>query len=113
MFQHSAKTLLYTYRILKADPGTAYRVPWDCWDTWTWTKFQEWFMDCLHAKINRDDKRVGRKLTAEYQSDLLIDRRTIENYLYRRQRSSGSRGMLRTKEMQDRYPFINNQPRED
>lgn len=78
--------------------------------TWTVEDLRRWFRKCLNQKINRHAPAAGRKHTRDYQSDLRHDARVIADYTQRRARSSGSRNMLRTKEMKRRFPHIDNQP---
>lgn len=77
--------------------------------TWTTTDFWQWFRACLHAKIDRGDTRPWRKLSSDYQRDLALDARLINDYTGRRIRRTGSRGLLRTPELRRRYPHIDTQ----
>ena len=72
---------------------------------WNLDAFYTWYWECLDAKINRN-LPTGRKYSSEYQQYLRNDRRTIEDNLFRRINMRGT-GMLRTKELQKRYPDIN------
>jgi hypothetical protein len=76
---------------------------------WTVDEFRRWFMSCLMNKINRNDTQTGRKHTEQYQSDMRYDARIINEYMGTRIRHTGCRMLLRTKEMQRLYPYINNQ----
>ena len=107
MFTHTVYSLLHSYRTFRTSPNTEYKVPWDDWDTWNFERFRAWFLECLHRKIDRDDTRSGRKHTDQYQRDLQWDRDRIHDYLFRRLRSTGSTGLLRTPELRKRYPHIN------
>jgi hypothetical protein len=71
--------------------------------------WRRWFRQKLNEKINREDKRTGRKLTSEYYQNLFWDSNRIHEYNRQRVRWSGSVGVLRTTEMQRRYPHINDQ----
>ena len=42
--------------------------------------FRSWFLDCLMAKINRHDRRQGRRLTPEYQASLYRDAQTAARH---------------------------------
>ncbi len=81
--------------------------------TWTRADFARWFTACLHAKIDRQDPRNGwRKMGWQYQSDLANDARQVNDYLGKHVRHTGCSGILRTKEMRQKYPQVNIQ-RED
>jgi hypothetical protein len=41
--------------------------------------FRSWFLDCLMAKINRHDRRQGRRLTPDYQASLYRDARRLRD----------------------------------
>lgn len=79
---------------------------------WDKRKFDEFLKRSLNAKINSKTDEKGRKYSNEYQSDLQRDRKTIEDYLNSRIRNRGGNS-LRTKEMQKKYPEINNQKWEE
>ena len=74
---------------------------------WKQADFFRWFWDCLDAKINRDDKRTWRKLSYEYQMNMMRDARRINEHYGRRIRQSG-RNILSVPEMKKRYPHIDN-----
>ena len=77
------------------------------WDTpyFTPEQFENWFRDCLNAKINRTDTRKFRKFGTEYQWDLMKDSRIINDSASRIVRSGCN--ILNTPEMKKRYPHIN------
>ncbi len=110
VYRTSARQILDAHKLLASHPGAT--ITTGMWDDSTWTKAQlgRWFMACLQRKINRTVSDCGlRKCTNQYQSDLAHDARTIREYTVYRIRSTGSCGMLRTVDMQRRYPHINNQ----
>ena len=45
--------------------------------------FRCWFLDCLMAKINRRDRRHGRRLTPEFQAGLRRDARRLNDLQHR------------------------------
>lgn len=109
-YRTTARNILIASRYFTENPiGT---IPTGLWTEPTWHEhnFRFWFFGCLTAKINREDRRSGRKLTQEYQLALLLDCRMIRDYAHR-VRHSGCRNLLRTPEMQSRYPGVNNQDR--
>lgn len=77
------------------------------WSSPRWNKqeFMMWFMTCLNAKINRNDKRQGRCYSQQYQDDLRHDVRIIRQAKQDKIRYSGS-NILRTAELKRRYPDI-------
>ena len=109
MYMTTAKQLLAAHRMFITNPDTVLST--GMWTDPYWTKedFHRWFMHCLHAKVNRNDKRTWHKLDVLYQSQLHCDACVIADYTLRHVRSSGSRGMLRTPELQRRFSYINNQ----
>ncbi|MGH7172940.1 MAG: hypothetical protein ACRELF_13015 [Gemmataceae bacterium] len=40
-------------------------------------EFRRWLLDCLMAKINRHDRRQGRRLSPDYQASLYRDARRL------------------------------------
>jgi hypothetical protein len=92
------------------NPGGKLKVDW--MTSWNKARYQEWFMSCLHNKINRTDTRTGRRLDEEYQKKMQGDGRTINAYYGKRIRHSGCNGLLATPELRARYPHINRQERE-
>lgn len=107
MMYTTVTRLLETARYVKAHPDARIKADW-C-TVWNAAEFWRWFHRCLAAKINRDDRRVGRKMSDEYQRDQALDARVINDYVGRRARRAGM-GILRTSEMRRRYPGINDQP---
>ena len=108
----TAKRLFAVRRFFKSNPIA--EIPTGIWDRPFWSKeeYERWYLECLHAKINRSVEKKGRKFGDSYQSDLKCDARVINEWFGTRIRNSGH-GFLRTKEMQERYPSINNPPREN
>jgi len=45
--------------------------------------FRAWFLTCLMAKVNRDDGRRWRRLTADFQTSLRRDARRLEDIQHR------------------------------
>ena len=45
--------------------------------------FRCWFLDRLMAKINRHDRRQGRRLTPEFQAGLCRDARRLKDLQHR------------------------------
>ena len=45
--------------------------------------FRSWFLDCLMAKINRQDRRQWRRLTPEFQASLCRDARRLKEMQHR------------------------------
>ena len=54
------------------------RTWWGC-PGLTGEAFPSWFVDCLMAKINRHDRRQGRRLTQEFQASLHRDARRLHD----------------------------------
>jgi len=109
----TARHILLTHRFLQEHPMGL--IPTGIFGEQPWTRadFSRWFTACLHAKINRADPRLAwRKMAWQYQSDLANDARTVNDYLCNRRRQSGCSGILRTKEMRAKYPYINTQREE-
>lgn len=82
---------------------------------WTEAQFTRWLRDCLNAKINSHlpaSMTTGRKHSREWQLNAWRDAREVNDYYGRRLRHSGCRGLLRTPEMQRRYPEVNTQERD-
>jgi hypothetical protein len=105
----STAHLITVYRKMR-ELSPEVRVTFDRWEdlTFTCAEYRQWFRDCLNDKINRGDVRATwRKMDRDYTRNLIRDRRIIEDYLYRRYRSTGCHGLLNTKELQRRYPQIN------
>lgn len=111
MYHTTARKLLQAYQIFKANPQA--RVTTGIWSEECWSRedFNRWFIRCLHAKINRNDGRKGRRLTEDYQLDQWLDSRIIADHARRICHSGHS--LLRTPELRKRYPQVNNQTRED
>lgn len=109
---HSAAYVIAAYRAVRVNPNIRANEP-DRSGTYA---VRAWLRQCLANKINRDldaERATWRKWHRDWQSDVRVDRNLIEDYLYRRYRSTGCRGLLRTVEMRRRYPHINTQPREE
>ena len=111
-YAHPAK-LVAAMRTAKANPTQVYEilVPHDFSEYWDYNQLRAWFIRCMHNKINRADTRTGRCYTPEWQHDMLLDARIINQYS-RRIRHTGC-NVLNTPEMKRRYPHIDNQPYED
>jgi hypothetical protein len=111
MYRTTLPKLLAAYRFFEQCPDGQIRT--GMWEqpTWTADEFRGWFRGCLHAKINRNDRRPWRKLDDAYQLSLAIDARTVNDYYARRMRHTGCRNILRTPELRRRYPHVNSQPR--
>lgn len=45
--------------------------------------FRSWFLDRLMAKINRHDRRQGRRLTPEFQASLYRDAQRLKDLQHR------------------------------
>jgi len=45
--------------------------------------FRSWFLDRLMAKINRHDRRQGRRLTPEFQASLYRDAQRLKDIQHR------------------------------
>jgi hypothetical protein len=110
--RYSTRGLVATMRAVKANPQLRVK-------TGEWTRpvlsnseYRAWFLRCLDTKINRALPQTGRKLKGDYQQNLRMDVRTVNDYYGRRARSSGSSGMLRTPELRRRYPHVNCQERD-
>ncbi len=106
---YTAKQLLAYYQFCKtANPKSRVLPPGGRhhWDDMTAADWLDWLRSRLMEKINRTLPMCGRKQTDDYQRDLLLDARLIREHLNTRLRRHGS-GLLRTKEMQSRYPHVN------
>ncbi len=114
----TARHILLTHRFLQAHPMGLIPIgifPIGIFgeQPWTHANFSRWFTACLHAKINRADPRqTWRRMDWQYQSDLANDARQINDFMGKCVRHTGCSGILRTKEMRAKYPYINTQ-RED
>jgi hypothetical protein len=124
----SVRNILAAVRFFRMQPDG--RVTTGIWDEPNWSRetFREWFRKRLHEKINVrgyqsrnrarrvrafwGDRRFGRRMTDDYTSAIAHDARVINDYVGKRIRSTGSSGLLRTPEMQKRYPHINCQREE-
>jgi len=108
----SIRALLDAHAFFTNEPlGT---IPTGDWADHEWgaDKFFRWFDGCLHDKINRDDPRNRwRKCQPDYQLGLHVDAMKIRDYTQRRIRNSGCRGLLRTPDLQRRFPHVNQQER--
>ena len=60
------------------DEAITVRTWWDC-PGLSGEAFRCWFLDCLIAKINRHDRRQGRRLTPDYQARLHRDARRLRD----------------------------------
>jgi hypothetical protein len=58
------------------------RTWWGC-PGLTGEAFRSWFLDCLMAKIDRDDLRRWRRLTPEFQASLYRDARRLTDMRHR------------------------------
>lgn len=58
------------------------RTWWGCTGL-TGEAFRSWFLECLMRKINRDDRRHGRRLTPEFQASLCRDARRLRELQHR------------------------------
>ena len=71
----------------------------------------------LHMKISRPDERPANWRNVEaydqMMDDVAHDRRRVHEYEVLRLRHTGSRNLLRHPHYKQRYPHIDNQPRED
>lgn len=108
---YTVRSLLACHRFMREHEPDADAIQVD-YDTYqTARAWLAWFRVKLHEKINREDPRAGwRKMQDDYQSDLALDRRTIDDYTRRRIINSGCRNILRTPDLRRRYPEINSQP---
>lgn len=61
IFTYSARQLLEVKQWFDENPDGVLRVP--IWPSGTYTRqeWHAWFIDCLHNKINRNEKKRGRK----------------------------------------------------
>ena len=110
--QTDVHTLVAVCRFFRAHPEGLVRVgvwPDTVWDA---ARFRRWFRECLADKISSREPRRGRKDSWQYQEDLRFDARVINDYYGRRIIWPG-RNILRTLEMQRRYPHIHNPSRDD
>lgn len=107
----SARVLGAAFRWLKEHPNGAISTGDWAHPTCRADEFRRWFQRCLNEKITSHMGLTGRKRTPAYQRDLAWDADRIRDYCGRRIRNSGCSGLLRTPEMQHRYPHINRQPR--
>lgn len=113
---YTAKQIVRTVKAAKEDLATGKPRLVFCFTEFgifsqTSAEYMRWFRKCLNAKINRNEKPVGRKHSDEYQNNLRLDSYRIKDYKSGL-RSSGCSGLLRTREMVERFPYINNQPRD-
>ncbi len=101
----SAARLLHAHAFFRAHPNG--RMWTGVWNDPVWDRavFLAWFRTCLHRKINRADRRPWRCLAPQWQVDMALDARLI-NDAARSIRQSGC-NLLRTPEMRRRYPYIN------
>ena len=109
MNQYTAKSLVATYHRLKANPHAAYLFGEWPHERMTFAQWRVWFMDCLNAKINRNETPRGKKDTPKYRRLLARDVSIIREYYTSRVRHSG-RNILTTPEAKRRYPEIDNPP---
>jgi hypothetical protein len=58
------------------------RTWWGC-PGLTGEAFRSWFLDCLMAKINRQDSRQWRRLTPDFQINLRRDARRLDDIQHR------------------------------
>jgi len=70
---------------------------------YTKAEWEQWFIQCLMAKINRNEPAINE----ERFNNLKRDARIINEYFGTRNRRRGT-GILSDRKMQARYPFINN-----
>ena len=113
-YHTTARNILTAKRWLRDNPGGTIKTGIWTDETWTAKQFRAWFLNCLNAKINRNDPRANwRKMTPEYQIDLWRDVREVNVYYGQRVRHSGSRGLLRTPELKRHYPQVDCQPNLD
>jgi hypothetical protein len=108
-YRTSIRNISTAIRFFKANPDA--EIPTGMWSHSRWTRdeFYRWFHESLNEKINRESQPTGRKHTANYQNDQRWDARQVNEYMGKRLRHIGSTGLLRTPELQARYPHINNQ----
>lgn len=99
------KDLILILKFAKSNPDHITTIFWD--RSMTGREYVRWFRDCLNEKINRNIPEKGRKYHYQYQADQLIDARIIREVIGLRIRRSGT-NILRTKELRERYPDINN-----
>ena len=92
-------------KLAKANPDATFKHGLTCWHPVKGKEIVRQFRDSIHDRINKHLDRPSGARTAL----LSVDRRIVEDYLFRRVRSTGARALLRTRYMQKRYPHINNQ----
>lgn len=111
----TVESLLHAHKTFKDNPDTHYRIANTFpEEVWTWKEYHDWFMRCLHNKINVMGKIVqsGKCYTYEYEIGMMRDKQNIQDYFQKRIRHSGCHGLLSTKECKQRYPYIDCQPYE-
>lgn len=98
------RALVEAKRLALAHPDDVC-IRYDWCTTWTGNEFRAWFRARLNAKINT----LGglTQPSEERCRNLALDARTINDYVGRRVRHYGCRGLLRDPRMQRRYPHIN------
>jgi hypothetical protein len=102
--------LIEGQRLARLHPDTpCIRADW-C-TTWTGTEFRRWFLECLHRKINANGDLLCPD--EERYADLAHDARVVNDYIGRRIRNTGSCRLLRDLRMRRRYPYIDDQHKEE
>ncbi len=109
--------LLQLYRDFRATPAmkVTIAVPGDWPIEWDYADFRRWLRRSINAKIESKapiSRCKYRKCDPDYQRDLRQDAHTINDYYGRRIRCTGCSNILRTPELQAKYPHVNTQPNE-
>ena len=106
---YTAASLVKVYHYFKSHPDECYTFGQWPGEQMNFSQWRKWFVDCLNAKINRNETPRGKKDTPEYRRLLARDVSIIREYYTRRLRYSG-RNILTTPEAKRRYPEIDNPP---